>query len=436
MKFKKSIQYIIQFLLGEGIPAPIADLIGYTSDRSQFHKYKIVILPSGFFDEKIYGTKESIPSLPLRLIENVPLLYGNPIIEKINDTLLVHADIIAGAYFLISRYEEILKRNIRDEHGRFPGKESLPFKAGFIDRPVVDEYGQLLRKWFAQMGITISLPDPQIRQINLTHDVDAPFFMRSWRNIIRSIKEGRNIKTSLQTKFGPLENDPFYTFPWFLKENQKVIDRWGTSCQSFFFFRTGGRERYDRPRYNIHGRDIQKLFNLIKSYSGICGLHSSYEAGKNPQLIPEEKKRLEKALNKKITTNRHHFLALREPENMAVLEEAGITDDYTMGYADIAGFRLGTSRPVYWIDAQNIRLSSLKLHPLTIMEGSLSEKRYMALTEDEATNYSIKLIKQVASHHGELTLLWHNTSFSINNGYLKSLYQVLIHELCLMAPDK
>ncbi len=42
----------------------------------------------------------------------------------------VHADIIASTYFLISRYEEMVRRGLRDEHGRFPGKESLPYRAG------------------------------------------------------------------------------------------------------------------------------------------------------------------------------------------------------------------------------------------------------------------------------------------------------------------
>lgn len=429
----KIIRYIIQFLLGENIPEPITNLIGYTSDKMEFHKYKIVIIPSGFFNDNIYGSAKSMPVLPLQQIEDIPLLFGKPLVEQVNDTLLVHADMIAGTYFLISRYEETIQYKIRDVHGRFPGKESLPFRAGFIHRPIVDAYGQLLRKWFSQMGITINLPEPQIRQINLTHDVDAPFFMRTWRNIARGIKNGQNINTLLQAKFGPLEKDHYYTFPWFLDENKKVRTIWGDDkCKSFFFFKAGGNEIQDRPHYNLRGRDIQKLMLLIKKHAGICGLHSSYEAGKNPQQILKEKAKLEKAFKTKITANRHHFLSSREPGDMAMLEKAGITDDYTMGYADVAGFRLGTARPVYRIDTENKQLCSLKLHPMTVMDSTLSESKYMGLTEQEAIDYCINLVRQVEKHHGELTILWHNTSFTTEGGYLKSVYQALINELCLI----
>ena len=40
---------------------------------------------------------------------------------------------------------------------------------------------------------------------------------------------------------------------------------------------------------------------------------------------------------------------------MVWLEKAGITDDFTIGYPDVAGFRLGTSRPVHWINPENKR---------------------------------------------------------------------------------
>ena len=108
-------------------------------------------------------------------------------------------------------------------------------------------------------------------------------------------------------------------------------------------------------------------------------MHSSYQAGIVPTLIKKEKTWLEKNVERSIRFNRHNYLASREPEDMTHLEAAGITDDFTMGYADVAGFRLETSYPVRWINPVTRRLSSILLHPLTIMDCTLEEKKYMGL---------------------------------------------------------
>ena len=79
-----------------------------------------------------------------------------------------------------------------------------------------------------------------------------------------------------------------------------------------------------------------------------------------------------------------------------------------MGYADVAGFRLGTSHPVHWINPENKRISSLLLHPLTVMECSLSEPAYMNLNYEEAQTFCLQLAEQTAWVNGELILLWHN----------------------------
>ena len=89
-----------------------------------------------------------------------------------DNTLVLHADLIASTYFLISRYEEMVQPNKRDVHGRFPGKESLPYRAGFIDSPLVDEYGKLLRSQLRGTGCKVPESQQQIRKIYLTHDVD------------------------------------------------------------------------------------------------------------------------------------------------------------------------------------------------------------------------------------------------------------------------
>lgn len=426
-----AIHYIIRFLLGEDISEEIVAAIGYTNNSKHFERYSIVIIPSGFFTNHTYGTTSSLPELPLQEIEGTPLLFGSPLVEQVGGTLVIHADIIASTYFLITRYEEIIQRNIRDEHGRFPGKMSLPYRAGFLHRPIVDEYRLLLRKWLQQYGLRLPEVKKEIQHIWLTHDLDAPTLYRTWKGLIRSIRDKRGLISSIQGRYGPVENDPYYTFPWIFEQNNLLREQTGKEiCQAILFIRSGGKCKQDKPHYSLHSKDISQLIESVMSNDMKIGLHSSYQAGKSPSLIKKEKTILEENTGKSIRLNRHHFLSSREPEDMTHLEAAGITDDFTMGYADVAGFRLGTSYPVRWINPVTRRLSSILQHPLTIMDCSLEEKKYMGLSYEEAQAYSLNLIEQVKNVGGELTLLWHNTSAMENSGsYLRKLYSHLLNEL-------
>ena len=431
------IQYILRFFIGEHLSygtsriaddaSDISSFVGYTSDASTYPKYKVVVVPSGFFSEGIYGTDRSAPAIPLKNIEDIPFLFGSPEIERVGDTFVVHADLVASAYFLISRYEEILYKDKRDEHGRFPGRESLLCRTGFIDRPVVDEYGKLIRKLLGQCGIETKESTPFIRKVNLTHDVDSPFYCRTWRNVARIVLSGQNPVNAIRDKNKPVEQDVYYTFPWILEQNRILQNRIGRdSCESFMFFRAGGNTVQDKPHYDLRGKDMLSLFELCRKNGVTIGLHSSYQAGVEPSLILSEKKNLEDACGTEVTQNRHHFLASREPEDMEYIEKAGFTDDYTIGYADVAGFRLGTSSPVQYINPATRRLSSLTLHPLTIMDSTLDEQRYMKLSAEEAEEYCQRLINNVRNVNGELTLLWHNTSAVAGCSYLRELYAKII----------
>ena len=156
MLSKKICQYLIDFLVGSLWVQSEGDdrfqrrfeAIGYTDDPEQMKLYPIVIIPSGFFKMDVYGTEESMPTLPLKTWRGIPLLFGEPRVEWSADgsQLIIYADLLASTYFLISRYEEMYRRSERDSYGRFPGKSSLPYRAGFLHRPIIDEYGEALRQ--------------------------------------------------------------------------------------------------------------------------------------------------------------------------------------------------------------------------------------------------------------------------------------------------
>jgi len=121
---------------------------------------------------------------------------------------------------------------------------------------------------------------------------------------------------------------------------------------------------------------------------------------------------------------RAHYLRC-SIDRMQALADAGYTDDYTMGFADSVGFRLQTSRAVRWINPKTMQLTNLTLHPLIIMDNTLSQANYMNLTEDEAYFLCERLIEKVKMHHGDLCLLWHNSNIN-DSTYHRSLYEKVI----------
>ena len=432
---QETITYIIEFLL-HGNKHLISE-VGYTNDVNQFHRYRVVIIPSHFFDDSVYGTVQSMPQLPLGNIEHTPLLFGKPLLRKEGNTLLIEADIIASSYFLLSRYEEMLNpKTLRDEHGRFIGKKSLPYQAGFIDRPIVDEYGQLLRGWLREQGCDVTEPEAKYNNIFLTHDVDSIAHFRHLRGTIGGfirgiLHKGCAIKIVLKSLLS-LENDPAYTFPWIYRRDKHVQ----SAIPIYFIKATKHVKGLDYPGYKLNGKDFTRFVKhtLNNCPNAQFGLHASYQSGYHPDLIAKEQNRLQKVFPKQtITRARHHYLHALQPEDMMYLIKAGITDDYTMGYADIAGFRLGTCRAVQFVNPHTKELTSLTIHPLTMMDCTLSNNNYMNLSYDEAFSYACQLIDTTKKYHGDVCLLWHNTivdNQGINkNSYHKRLYSNIINYL-------
>jgi hypothetical protein len=426
---QKVIDYITQFLIRD---EHNAHHVGYCNDKTQWTKYKVVIVPSNFFNDNTYGTPQSMPSLPLQEIEGIPFLYGYPKIEKIKNTIICYADLIASTYFLLSRYEEYINPNTnRDPHGRYIGKNSIPALAKFIHRPIIDEYSILLRQLLHQTNITLTPIPQQINHIYLTHDVDSITNYRRFRGLLgglyRSIFQKNNSLITILKSLTNINNDPAYTFPWIINQDNQLPK----ATKIYFIKATHKAIGHDRPAYNLTGKNFTHLKNeiLTTSPNTIFGLHASYKSGNTPNIIPNEQKLLQNAIeNQKITTSRHHYLRSLHPNDMEALIDAHITDDFTMGYADIAGFRIGTCRATRFINPATRKLTTLTLHPLTIMDCTLTTPQYMNLNHKQALSYTKSLINETQKHNGDLCLLWHNTTF--NDIKHKEIYTEIINYLC------
>lgn len=436
---EKTKNFLLQFLTGyedENIFKRFR--IGYTADRELFARYDLVFVPSGFFESEHYGTEASLPVGPLPEIEGVPFLYGENRVEREGNTVVVYADLVATAFFFLSRYEEICRPQVRDIHGRFPGRESLLFKNGLITRPILDEYTLLVQKWLKEAGVDLPTLPEKIAKVWLTHDVDAPFFGKSLRAFCREVLQGTSWATSCLLWRQKWEDDPYYTFPYMAELDQACREKAGIPVQMVYFLKGGGESPYDKPVYKLKSKGLSKLIKFLTNQNITFGLHGSYSSGaKRADLY--EKRELEQALGKKVFFFRNHFLRSCEPLHLASLENIGITDDFTMGYADVAGFRLATTRPAVWINPVSGRLSQLVLHPLTVMDATLAAPQYMGMDAEKAMEYCTSLFHTIRRHGGEVCLLWHNTSF-VQSAYpvnatpwLRDVYRYLLDYLSRLS---
>jgi hypothetical protein len=390
------INYVLEFLLGS---TEYVRYVGYSKESAEWKNYKVVIVPSSFLEEHKEG-KVQMPQLPLKQLDGMPILFGEPQVKQVENTLVVYADLVASAVFLLSRYEETLVSE-RDLHGRFQAKSSLLYKAGCLMRPLVDEYGSWLRAQLQSMGVGVQLPNTSLK-ITLTHDVDEPFAHRSLKSLLGGIMRGET-KTAWHNFTHALEQNSYYTFPWIVSQEAKL-----PFADKIYFMRMPLQPcQQDKPYVSYQSKDMRALVALLKKNKVQIGLHASYFSGENPQIIGREKMELETAIQQSITTNRYHFLRTCLADDMSYLADAGIKDDYTLAFADQVGFRLGTCRPVAFISPKTLRTSNLTLHPLTMMDATLF--RYMQLSLDDAFKQACCLIETVRQYGGELVLLWHNT---------------------------
>ena len=388
------INYIKTWLLYGNADA--AQQIGYSADEREWPKYKLVIVPNGHLGKDIV-----LPDLSAPLLES-----WSPDDTPERMTYVIRTDLIYNAFFFISRAEELINDK-RDEHGRFLAAYSILGKRNRLMMPVLDEYARLLIK---AMGL--ELPHAGFAHIYLTHDIDTIAHYRHLRGALGGIWRGewRQVLASWRD----IHNDPAYTFPWLIEQDRKV-----PLAESIFFVKHSYGKGYDYPQYNHHSPDAHRLRKFLEWNRVTIGWHSSYYG---PGSIERRTSR-----TNELAIHRSHYLNC-PIATMRQLISLGVTDDFTMGFADRAGFRLQTSRAVLWIDPEKMQLTELVLHPLIAMDVTLSNKNYMDLTEDEASYLCLQLIDKVRMHNGDLCLLWHNSNLGTDT-YLRSLYQQLTTEL-------
>lgn len=387
---------------------------------------------SGF---KINYSKENISTadlhiLPHRLLDSTSIQSQQTNIQRWKKSFVlfynqpkgkIPFDIFSAIFYCISRYEEYLSFE-PDKHQRFPSGKALASEYSFLQSPVVDEW--LLH--FSQLFPFETLLQRQKPSWQMTVDIDMLWKYKNkaqhliWAGIIKDILKGnwKSLKEYKTFKNGTLQ-DPFDCFDIMKNKAGKEIQ---------YFVLTSAKTQYDRNTNPEHPAFIQKIKAL--QVGNNIGLHPSYFSNQN-NVLQNEKETLEKIIHKTVSKSRQHFIKLQLPHTYHLLLQAGIKEDFSMGFASCNSFRAGTSRPFYWFDLQKNEATALLIHPFVYMDAT--DLFYSKKSISEQQKEIERLAQVISATKGMFTGIWHN--YILGDGVHYPQQQQLFEYTCQLLNE-
>lgn len=314
-------------------------------------------------------------------------------------------DLPAASFYLLTRYEEYLPHE-KDMYGRYAHYNSLAYKKGFLNVPIINIWLQHFRQLLLSKFPVAGLIDHSFTFLP-TYDIDEAWsFKRKqwWRSAgaaIRDFLKGDFSRVRQRRKvLNSKEPDPFDSYSW-----MNDLHRPYHLNPRYFFLVAEKNGRYDKNI--LPGQTAMQTLIRQHAEKYSVGVHPSWQSGDEPSLIEKEKQTIEKITQLKITASRQHYIRLSLPETYRHLLGAGIREDFSMGYGSINGFRASVSSPYYWYDLEKEQKTPLLLYPFCFMEAnSFFEQKQTAPQALDEMYYYYNEVKKV---NGVLITIWHNT---------------------------
>ena len=334
---------------------------------------------------------------------------GLPVFFQITSDSDIPFDIFAASFYLVSRYEEY-QEFMPDEYGRFPASSSVAFKNGFLGRPIIDLWAKELAKTLLKRFPNLVFKRNEYKAL-LTIDTDQPFAYQG-KSILKSIgglfHDKNSTPATVSDRYRIIARggqDPFDVFDYIVKN----IDSNGIEAK--FFFPSGDHSKFDKNPSWKNDEYRHLILKIADKFE--VGLHPSFMAGGDGSLINTEATRLELILGKKVRISRFHYLRLFMPHSYNNVLDAGISEDYSMGYPDEPGFRAGIARPYFFYNVREDRQTDLKIIPFQVMDCTLYD--YKKLDPADSKELILKLIRETRNAGGLFVSIWHNTSLLDND---------------------
>jgi hypothetical protein len=352
------------------------------------------------------------------------------------------ADLPALTVLMLARAEEVKPSRV-DVHGRFCAMDSIAFRKGFLDRPIVDEWGLA----FAE-AVQRLVPQWQLKPRRLcakiSHDIDEiGFAPQLWptTRCSRAAWHPRTLWMSLPfdaryairatlRKVGPAATVGQLGKPFSFGQTSclKLISRAvepavKRGLDTAVYWKASRLGPYDSG-YDPRKAQVRETIRSLQQLDVENGVHPGYFTYRCGDKLQREVALVRSVLGDNHIGGRQHYLRWC-PETWVDWETTGLAYDSTLGYPEQVGFRAGTCIPYRpWLLSLDREAKLLEI-PLIVMDVTLLES--LKLEEDQLLATVQRLIEKCGVIGGVFTLLFHNTT--LRNESLIPLYNRLLDML-------
>ena len=317
-------------------------------------------------------------------------------------------DVFSAIFHQLSRYEEYASSKL-DKFGRFNSQSSCIVKENQHQTPWVDVYvKQFLSLVQKQHSTFIFTPTNFTYKPTMDVDIAYEYLGRNVKRTIggfaRNLLNPKGLLERIKVLLH-LQKDPSFIF------NQ--LDK----TDLLYFIHVGDYGPLDKS-CGLSKKEFQ-AFLQSQNIENI-GLHPSFQSHLDLDELLFETQQLEEIADTSISQSRQHFIKLILPETYELLQQIGISKEYSMGWPDICGFRAGTTHPHYFFNVQTNQQTELQLVPFSWMDAHFI---YHTKINEMAEQF-YRLKEHYKTYGGYFTPIFHNNHFS-KPQFGETLYQLL-----------
>ena len=404
------IKYIFNFIFKDILKTEV-EFTGNKDYFLQSENAKISYADEPLGDELHFKSSSLLLSNKVEEIGLKTTMFGEYIVPFPVQQSALPFDVFAASFFLISRYEEYLHQKKSDQD--FKAKSSHQTKWRILNRPIIDEWALILKNMIRKKYPALQFQDKKFLNqpiINFTLKPDVPLkFFPKTKFIINAVfnKEQKYLSHIFDNLTGLGLNE---------EKVMAQLDQLLHKTKAVYFI--------NFPEDIKNKLNYSKASKFLKGRA--VGLLRPCTHDKDQSVLINGLKKLKKINAGNVNLMSQQLEVLKLPTCYLQLLSAGITSDYSMGYADTLGFRAGTCTPFCWYDLQLEKITPILVKSYCINDSTL---QYLSVAEaKKAIEDYIDAVKLV---DGDFYSSWQLKSLSENAKFKK--WKSVFHDMLKYA---